>query len=552
MKLRPILFFVTVLTATGQLLAQTTVLTDDFNDGVVDTTKWTLETPFGDSSVSEASGYVEFQNRGRITSKIGVDAPYEVRGRFQLSNVERSNIKIVLRSDGVDLPGASETQGVAIRFQVREDASIANQIAIFHNDLSGTQTGSAQLTTPLSLDQWYDFRIVDNGARVSLFFDGATAETLGLDTSWSAGDLISIYNREGAAAGSSISAGGIARVDRFSAESQAAGTGTVPGTINYQGRLTDGNSDPVTGNVSMNLKLFDAATGGSELYSENIGTVTLDENGVYSFQFGAGGIAGVLTSANSHWLELSIDGTAQSPRERILSVPFAQVAGRVSAGSITAAMLSPDLRSMLNLPNNDQGLVAWFRFDGNANDSSGNGLNGTPIGSVNYTNNRFGEGNSALSGITGAASGPNKIEGTGLDLDGTSHSISLWLRTNYTGNGSNGDWFLKVGEGSQSGKALHVAADYGSALRYSFFFDDFDIATSVSDQNWHHVVVTFDQATQERNIFIDGTLDSSDTAVRGFTGNDYFAFLGANVDLDEVRFYNRVLSAEEESSLFDE
>jgi hypothetical protein len=116
---------------------------------------------------------------------------------------------------------------------------------------------------------------------------------------------------------------------------------TVPGTINYQGRLTDGNSDPVTGNVSMNLKLFDAATGGSELYSENIGTVTLDENGVYSFQFGAGGIAGVLTSANSHWLELSIDGTAQSPRERILSVPFAQIAGSVPDGSITSSKLAP-------------------------------------------------------------------------------------------------------------------------------------------------------------------------------------------------------------------
>ena len=114
MKLNPILVFVTGLSMTGQLIAQTRVLTDDFNDSVVDTTKWTLEIPHGDSSVAEASGYVEFQNGGRITSKIGVDAPYEVRGRFQLSNVERSNIKIVLRSDGADLPGGSETQGVAV------------------------------------------------------------------------------------------------------------------------------------------------------------------------------------------------------------------------------------------------------------------------------------------------------------------------------------------------------------------------------------------------------------------------------------------------------
>ena len=40
-------------------------------------------------------------------------------------------------------------------------------------------------------------------------------------------------------------------------------------------------------------------------------------------------IVGALSAADAHWLELSIDGDIQSPRERILSVPFAQVAGSV-------------------------------------------------------------------------------------------------------------------------------------------------------------------------------------------------------------------------------
>ena len=129
-----------------------------------------------------------------------------------------------MRSDGVALPRYSHSQGVAVQFQIRGDWANGNQIAIYDIDSSGTQTGSARLTTPLSLDQWYDFRIVDDGARVSLFFNGATTETLGLDTSWSAGNLISIYNREGAAGGSSISAGGIARVDAFSIYSLENGT----------------------------------------------------------------------------------------------------------------------------------------------------------------------------------------------------------------------------------------------------------------------------------------------------------------------------------------
>ncbi|MEC8190090.1 MAG: hypothetical protein VX033_02770, partial [Verrucomicrobiota bacterium] len=40
-------------------------------------------------------------------------------------------------------------------------------------------------------------------------------------------------------------------------------------------------------------------------------------------------LSGALSSHASHWLELRVDGIAQSPRERVLSVPFAQVAGTV-------------------------------------------------------------------------------------------------------------------------------------------------------------------------------------------------------------------------------
>ena len=69
----------------------------------------------------------------------------------------------------------------------------------------------------------------------------------------------------------------------------ATSLSAVPSDINYQGRLTDANGDAVTGDVSMSVKLYDAQSGGNEIYSEDIGTVTLDESGVYSFQFGASG-----------------------------------------------------------------------------------------------------------------------------------------------------------------------------------------------------------------------------------------------------------------------
>ena len=223
----------------------------------------------------------------------------------------------------------------------------------------------------------------------------------------------------------------------------ASHTVAVPSEINYQGRLTDANGDAVTGDVAMSLKMFDAATEGNEIYSEDIGTVTLDSNGIYSFEFGASGqsvvstseliattdgtnsifnatlenlpvdgsvsvsdgtytwsqangssssteftasvtpssgavsaiylggaptastditanynyldttVSGAFSSHNSHWLELSVDGTAQSPRERVLSVPFAQVAGSANQNPRSESILNKILLGMHGLLQTD-------------------------------------------------------------------------------------------------------------------------------------------------------------------------------------------------------
>ncbi len=66
-------------------------------------------------------------------------------------------------------------------------------------------------------------------------------------------------------------------------------SGQVPSLINYQGRLTDANGAAVTGSKNFSISIFDSSTGGNLLYSETIGAVTLDSNGVYSFQFGSAG-----------------------------------------------------------------------------------------------------------------------------------------------------------------------------------------------------------------------------------------------------------------------
>ena len=44
----------------------------------------------------------------------------------------------------------------------------------------------------------------------------------------------------------------------------------VPSLINYQGRLTDGSGNPVTGNRTMAVSVYDAASGGIGIISRGI------------------------------------------------------------------------------------------------------------------------------------------------------------------------------------------------------------------------------------------------------------------------------------------
>jgi formylglycine-generating enzyme required for sulfatase activity len=91
----------------------------------------------------------------------------------------------------------------------------------------------------------------------------------------------------------------------------------VPSLINYQGRLTDGSGNAVTGNRTMAVRLYDAASGGNLTYAETIGTVAVT-NGTYSFRFGSNGMVAV--SANE--TVATTNGTNQIFNGTLLGTPL--------------------------------------------------------------------------------------------------------------------------------------------------------------------------------------------------------------------------------------
>ncbi|MFH0909885.1 MAG: tail fiber domain-containing protein [bacterium] len=114
----------------------------------------------------------------------------------------------------------------------------------------------------------------------------------------------------------------------------------VPQRINYQGRLV-GPTGLVNGTVSMQLRIYDALTLGAILY-EDSNTVTVMD-GLYATLIGdntvTGTLAAALASTNAH-LEIIVNGTPLTPRERIVAVAYAVTADGVKPQGITSNMIA--------------------------------------------------------------------------------------------------------------------------------------------------------------------------------------------------------------------
>ena len=95
----------------------------------------------------------------------------------------------------------------------------------------------------------------------------------------------------------------------------------VPGQVNYQGYLTGPDGASVHGNVEMLFAIYDAATGGAEVWSEGPQDVFVDY-GVYNVLLGLTTPITPAMLAGPRWLEVIVEGEYLSPREKIVSALY--------------------------------------------------------------------------------------------------------------------------------------------------------------------------------------------------------------------------------------
>src|SRR5207237_3465132 len=134
------------------------------------------------------------------------------------------------------------------------------------------------------------------------------------------------------------------------------------------------------------------------------------------------------------------------------------------------------------------GLVAWWRGEGNANDSSGNGHNGTLLNNVGFDTGKFGQAFSF-------AGNPNTVfvpDSPGFTLT-NSLSVGAWIYPKAD------SWVvLQRGGGTGGGTAYSFQLD--DAGHFQFYIKDAlgnldSISASISYNQWKQVTATLDGAT---------------------------------------------------------
>jgi len=249
--------------------------------------------------------------------------------------------------------------------------------------------------------------------------------------------------------------------------------------------------------------------------------------------------------AGSGWQAWNIDLTGVSGLQNVTSLTIgvdgASAAGMLYIDDIRLYPLAGELVTPAN-PGTD-GLVAQYTFEGNANDSSGNGVDGTVEGGATFSPGKVG---SALDcgGFDGFVSTGRTASSLGIDGN-KPRTVTCWAYTRVFNNG--GLYDVGARTATQDFCLRTMATDNVWRIQYWGGDQDFTLNTM---EKWVHFTHVHDGTNTK--IYADGllivdwakTINTTDDnpwqiGCYGWQ-NDYFDGM-----IDELHLYNRALSPEE-------
>ncbi len=224
----------------------------------------------------------------------------------------------------------------------------------------------------------------------------------------------------------------------------------------------------------------------------------------------------------------------------------------------------------------DPGLLAWWKFDGNVNDSSGNGLNGTTFGEPDYVAGpTYGDDlllypdniSINLEGLSSASDPANPYVMLPREVGSVISSLmdcsfTIWVNFRTIGGTYKYSPIFSIGTGTSNYMYLWPRASSSPPMTFGIVAGGTTQTVTWEDAtlpaySWHHVAVTIDDVNDIFRLYVDGiergvnteaTFAPIDLGVtnRNWLGRPIVAgqhyFVGY---LDDFRIYDRTLSEDQ-------
>ena len=205
------------------------------------------------------------------------------------------------------------------------------------------------------------------------------------------------------------------------------------------------------------------------------------------------------------------------------------------------------------------GLVGWWPFNGNANDESGNGNNGT-VNGASLTTDRFGNSNSAYN-FNGSSSYIQVSSNSNLQLT-NNYSINGWFNADvffYTNNSDRSIISKVQSTGWHGGYEVMVGgntndiAHTGNVGGNNFVLE----STGYSINTWYMFTTTYDGNSMK--LYMNGVLVSSQPTTGSLQTSGQPLFFGRrdggiqgyfDGKIDDIGIWNRALTPQEVAALY--
>jgi hypothetical protein len=203
----------------------------------------------------------------------------------------------------------------------------------------------------------------------------------------------------------------------------------------------------------------------------------------------------------------------------------------------------------------NDGLVAYYPFNGNANDESENDRDLSNFG-ASLSSDRFGNSNSAYF-FNGTSS---YLQANNYPSLLTEFSYSAWISITDPGTIDKNNNFGCYGIESPGVSVWDFAYNKNTSLLWIFDRTNSEFSTNLNlDLQWVHIIVIYNNTT--RNLYINGNLINTENIYTPISSLPSYNFrIGTHINgaqkfqgaIDDIRIYNRALNESEIDALYHE